>query len=160
MSLIAFYHNEAAADKDICDSHFAHHQSRVEAYISVGKLEENIDPKTTCSCTKHKMCQEYHSTPSQTKVRFTVYGNQSSPINGISTFLASTYNHHSTNHTISFFHNLGQAVPSLIRNLTTASYFLLTSLTDLVIQVLILLGTKFYFTIWVLRGCYQGTFSL
>ena len=85
-------------------------------------MEENIDPaKTTCSCTKHKMCREYHSTPSQTKVRFTVYGNQSSPINGISTFLASTYNHHSTNPTVSFFHNLGQAVPSLIRNLTTAS---------------------------------------
>ena len=68
------------------------------------------------------MCQEYHSTPSQTKVQFTVYGNQSSPINGISTFLASTYNHHSTNPTVSFFHNLGHAVPSLIRNLTSASY--------------------------------------
>ena len=68
------------------------------------------------------MCQEYHNTPSQTKVRFVVYGNQSSPINGISTFLASTYDHHSTNPTVSFFHNLGLAVPYLIRNLTIASY--------------------------------------
>ena len=51
-----------------------------------------------------------------------MHGNQSNPINGISTFLASTYNHHSTNPTVSFFYNLGQAVPSLIRNLTTASY--------------------------------------
>ena len=41
------------------------------------------------------------------------------PINGISTFLAATYHHHSSNSTVSLFHNVGLSVPSLIKKLTT-----------------------------------------
>ena len=36
MELLAYYHNEAAAGKDVCDTHFAHQQARVDAYISEG----------------------------------------------------------------------------------------------------------------------------
>ena len=36
------YHNEAAAGKDICDSHFSHKQSRVEAYICEGGGERKV----------------------------------------------------------------------------------------------------------------------
>ncbi|KAL5467085.1 hypothetical protein EMCRGX_G031263 [Ephydatia muelleri] len=36
IKLLAFYHNEAAAGKDVCDTHFAHQQARVDAYISEG----------------------------------------------------------------------------------------------------------------------------
>ena len=45
------------------------------------------------------------------------------PINGISTFLAASYSHHSSNPTFSFFHNLGQSVLSLIKKLTTVPCF-------------------------------------
>ena len=33
MTLVAYYYNEAAVGKDVCNSHFAHQQLRVEAYI-------------------------------------------------------------------------------------------------------------------------------
>ena len=36
MELLAYHHNEAAAGKDVCDTHFAHQQARVDAYISKG----------------------------------------------------------------------------------------------------------------------------
>eukprot|EP00731_Ephydatia_muelleri_P004241 Em0002g417a len=36
MELLAYHHNEAAAGKDVCDTHFAHQQARVDAYISEG----------------------------------------------------------------------------------------------------------------------------
>ncbi|KAL5488979.1 hypothetical protein EMCRGX_G018014 [Ephydatia muelleri] len=37
MNLLAYYHNEAATGKYICDTHFAHMQARVAAYISEGE---------------------------------------------------------------------------------------------------------------------------
>ena len=42
MSLIAYYHNEAAAGKDKCDSHFSHQQSSVEAYIREGEGRRKV----------------------------------------------------------------------------------------------------------------------
>ena len=36
INLLAYYHNEAATGKDICDTHLAHMQARVAADISVG----------------------------------------------------------------------------------------------------------------------------
>ena len=36
MELLAYHHNEAAAGKDVCYTHFAHQQARVDAYISEG----------------------------------------------------------------------------------------------------------------------------
>ena len=34
MNQLAYYHNEAATGMDICDTHSAHMQARVAAYIS------------------------------------------------------------------------------------------------------------------------------
>ena len=42
MILVAYYHNEAAAGKDVCDSHFAHQQLRVEAYIAKGEWGRKV----------------------------------------------------------------------------------------------------------------------
>ena len=39
------------------------------------------------------------------------------PIKGISTYLAAHYDHHSATPQVSFFHNLGQSVPSYITKL-------------------------------------------
>ncbi|KAL5489384.1 hypothetical protein EMCRGX_G018473 [Ephydatia muelleri] len=39
MTIVAYYHNEAAAGKDVCGSHFAHQQLRVEAYMYIAKGE-------------------------------------------------------------------------------------------------------------------------
>ena len=118
MSLIAYFHNEAAAGKDVCDSHFSHQQSRVEAYISEGKggrkasttIQIAIALSTKCvtNTTVLPVKPKYDAPSMTAKV---------APINGSSTFLAATYNHHSGNPTVSFFHNLGQSVPSLIKKI-------------------------------------------
>ena len=36
MELLAYHHNEAAAGKDVCDTHFVHQQARVDVNISEG----------------------------------------------------------------------------------------------------------------------------
>ena len=36
LKLVAYYHNEAQSGKDVCDTHFSHQQSRVEAYLVQG----------------------------------------------------------------------------------------------------------------------------
>ena len=55
MTLVAYYHNEAAAGKDVCDSHFAHKQLRVEACIAKGEWGRKVNSKATCCCSKHRM---------------------------------------------------------------------------------------------------------
>ena len=46
--LVADYHNEAAAGKDVCNSHFAHQQARVETCIAEGTWwEKEINSKAT-----------------------------------------------------------------------------------------------------------------
>ena len=44
------------------------------------------------------------------------------PIKGISTYLAAHYDHHSATPQVSFFHNLGQSVPSYITKLIPAPF--------------------------------------
>ena len=121
MNLIAYYHNEAAAGKDICDSHFSHQQSRVEAYISEGEGRRKVStPKQlaialSTKCVKNTivlLVKPKYDPPFMTA--------KVAPINGISNLLAATYSHHSSNPTVSSFHNLRQSVPSLIKKLTTA----------------------------------------
>ena len=33
---MAYYHNEAQSGKDVCDTHFSHQQTRVDAYLAQG----------------------------------------------------------------------------------------------------------------------------
>ena len=35
--LVAYYHNEAQSGKDVCDTHFSHQQTQVEAYLTQGE---------------------------------------------------------------------------------------------------------------------------
>ena len=121
MSLIAYYHNEAAAGKDICDSHFSHQQSRVEAYITEGEGGRKVSTLKQLAIALSTKCVR-NTTVLLVKPKYDApfMTAKVAPINGISTFLAATYNHHSSNPTVSFFHNLGQSVPSLIKKLTTA----------------------------------------
>ena len=117
MNLIAYYHNEAAAGKDICDSHFSHQQSRVEAYISEGEGGRKVStPKQLAIALSTKCVKNTTVLLVKPKYDPPFMTAKVAPINGISTFLAATY----SNPTVSFFHNLGQSVPSLIKKLTTA----------------------------------------
>eukprot|EP00731_Ephydatia_muelleri_P019861 Em0012g686a len=36
LKLVAYYHNEAQSRKDVCDTHFSHQKTQVEAYIAQG----------------------------------------------------------------------------------------------------------------------------
>ena len=36
LKLVAYYHNEAQSGKDVCDTHFSHQQTRVDAYLAQG----------------------------------------------------------------------------------------------------------------------------
>ena len=116
--------NQSAAGKDICDSHFSHQQSRVEAYISEGEGGRNYQHQNNFAIALSTKCVK-NTTVLLVKPKYDppFMTAKVAPINGISTFLAATYSHHSSNPTVSFFHNLGQSVPSLIKILTTAPCF-------------------------------------
>ena len=36
LKLVAYYHNEAQSGKDVCDTHFSHQKTRVDAYLVLG----------------------------------------------------------------------------------------------------------------------------
>ena len=36
LKLVAYYHNEAQSGKDVCDTHFSHQQTHVDAYLVQG----------------------------------------------------------------------------------------------------------------------------
>ena len=36
IKLVAFYHNEAQSGKDVCDTHFSHQQTHIEANLKQG----------------------------------------------------------------------------------------------------------------------------
>ena len=42
LKLVAYYHNEAQSGKDVCDTHFSHQQSRVEAYLVQGNRGRKV----------------------------------------------------------------------------------------------------------------------
>ena len=147
MNLIAYYHNEAAAGKDICDSHFSHQQSRVEAYIYEGEGGRKVStPKQLAIALSTKCVKNTTVLLVKPKYDPPFMTAKVVPINGISTFLAATYSHHSSNTTVSLFHNIGQSVSSLIKKLTTAPVHLMSK-THLIIQGPILVDAKFSFII-------------
>ena len=42
LKLMAYYHNEAQSGKDICDTHFSHQQTQVDAYLVKGSGERKV----------------------------------------------------------------------------------------------------------------------
>ena len=107
MNLIAYYHNKAAAGKDICDSHFSHQQSRVEAYISEGEGGRKVStPKRLAIALSTKCVKNTTVLLVKPKYDPPFMTAKVAPINGISTFLAATYSHHAMETGIQFVTNL------------------------------------------------------
>ena len=119
MNLLAYYHNEAATGKDICDTHFAHMQARVAAYISEGEGGRKVSTAKQLAVALSSTCVEdttvllvkpKHDAPFvSTKVV---------AIQGISNFYYIEYDE--KNQKAKFFRNLGQLVPSVTKTLTRA----------------------------------------
>ena len=119
MNLLAYYHNEAATGKDICDTHFAHMQARVAAYISEGEGGRKVSTAKQLAVALSSKCgkdttvllvKPKHDAPFvSTKVP---------AIQGISNFYAVEYDE--KNQKAKFFCNLGQLVPSVTKTLARA----------------------------------------
>ena len=112
---MAYYHNEAQSGKDICDTHFSHQQTHIEAYLKQGDggrkistpkqlavaLMEKSITNTTVLLIKPNFCAPYRSAicPS---------------ISGITQFYAAKYITTVSNQKKILFYNcLGQTIPSL-----------------------------------------------
>ena len=118
MTLVAYYHNEAAA---VCDSHFAHQQLRVEAYIAEGEWGRKVStPKQLAVALSTKFVKNTTVLLVKPKHDCPFMAAKLPPIKGISTYLAAHYDHHSETPQLSFFHNLGQSIPSQIAKLIPA----------------------------------------
>ena len=115
IKLVAYYHNEAQSGKDICDTHFSHQQTHIEAYLKQGDggrkistpkqlavaLMEKSITNTTVLLIKPNFCAPYRSAicPS---------------ISGITQFYAAKYITTVSNQKKILFYNcLGQTIPSL-----------------------------------------------
>ena len=68
LECIAYYHNEAAAGKDVSDTHFSHRQARVDAYISEGSGGRKVSSaKQLYTALATKVAEEHHSLASKTR---------------------------------------------------------------------------------------------
>ena len=117
MTLVAYYHNEAAAGKYVCDSCFAHQQFRVEACIAEGEWGRKVStPKQLAVALSTKCVKNTTVLLVKPKDDYPFMTAKLPPTKGISTYLAAHYDHHSETPQVSFFHNLGQSVPSQIES--------------------------------------------
>ena len=113
--LVAYYHNEAQSGKDVCDTHFSHQQTHIEAYLRQGDggrkvstpkqravaLMEKSITNTTVLLIKPDFCAPYRSAKCPS-------------INGITQFYAAQYITTASNQQKILFYNcLGQKIPSL-----------------------------------------------
>ena len=119
MELLAYHHNEAAAGKDVCDTHFAHQQARVDAYIS----EDDGGRKVS---TAKQLAVALSTKSVKNTIVLLVKPKQDAPfrstnvaaIQGIMNFYSIEYN--SEKQKVMFYRNLGQSVPSVCRKMVTA----------------------------------------
>ena len=114
-NLWLYYHNEAQSGKDVCDTHFSHQQTQVEAYLTQGEggrkistlkqlavaLMEKSTINTTVLLIKPNFKAPYRSAVCPS-------------INGISEFYVAQYitNNASNQQNILFYNCLGQTIPS------------------------------------------------
>ena len=122
MTLVTYYYNEVAAGKDVCDSHFAHQQLRVEAYIAEGEwgrkapTPKQLAVALSTKCVKNTtvLVKPKHDCPFMA-ANFP----QSKAFQPIWLLIMTTILKPLN---VSFFHNLGQSVPSYITKLIPASF--------------------------------------
>ena len=125
LECIAYYHNEAAAGKDVCNTHFSHQQARVDAYISEGSGGRKVSSAKqlyTALATKLLKNTTILLVKPDFKAPFRSFGLRTIP--GIASFYATKYftsnqliggvQQHITK--MSFFQSLGQYVPSRCAN--------------------------------------------
>ena len=115
MKLVAYYHNEAQSGKDVCDTHFSHQQTRVNAYLAQGEGGRKVStPKqlavalmttsisnTTVLLVKPDFRAPFRSTHIPSVV-------------GISELYATQYITAAGKQQMKMYHTLGQKVPSVV----------------------------------------------
>eukprot|EP00731_Ephydatia_muelleri_P014407 Em0008g127a len=120
LECIGYYHNEAAAGKDVCDTHFSHQQARVDAYIAEGSGGRKVSTaKQLVAALSYKLVK---NTTVLLKPDFMAPFQSSNlkTIPGIASFYATQYITTTTviqgieKHVTSAncFKNLGQSIPS------------------------------------------------
>ena len=113
LKLVAYYHNEAQSGKDVCDTHFSHQQSRVEAYLVQGNGGRKVStPKQLAVALMEKSLS--NTTVLLVKPDFKApYRSKVIPaISGISEYYAAQYATTDSQQHIKFYNCLGQKVPS------------------------------------------------
>ena len=114
LKLVGYYHNEAQSGKDVCDTHFSHQQTQVEAYLAQGDGGRKVStPKQLAVALVNTSVR--NTTVLLVKPDFGApYRFASIPaIPGISTFYATKYVTVAGEQQIRMFNCLGQKVPSL-----------------------------------------------
>ena len=115
---MAYYHNEAQSGKDVCDAHFSHHQTRVDAYLAQGDGGRKVStPKqlavalmttsvsnTTVLLVKPDFRAPFHFTHMPSVV-------------GISELYATHYDTSAGKQQMIMYYSLGQKVPSVIASI-------------------------------------------
>ena len=123
--LVAYYHNEAQSGKDVCDTHFSHQQTHLEAYLKHGDGGQKIStPKQLAVALMEKSIT--NTTVLLIKPNFTApYRSATCPsINGITQFYAAKYTTTVLNQqTVLFYNCLGQSIPSLCVNVPSCHAF-------------------------------------
>ena len=114
LKLVAYYHNEAQSGKDVCDTHFSHQQTQVDAYLVQGDggrkvstpKQLAVDLMTTSVCnTTVLLVKPDFSAAYRTAVIHAVPG--------ISEFYAAQYITTDGKQEVQFFRSHGQNVPSV-----------------------------------------------
>ena len=113
--LVAYYHNEAQSGKDVCDTHFSHQQTQVEAYLTQGEGGRKIStPKQLAVALMEK--STINTTVLLIKPNFEApYRSAVCPsIKGISEFYFAQYitKKASNQQNILFYNCHGQTIPS------------------------------------------------
>ena len=123
--LVAYYHNEAQSGKDVCDTHFSHQQTHLEAYLKHGDGGRKIStPKQLAVALMEKSIT--NTTVLLIKPNFTApHRSATCPsINGITQFYAAKYTTTVLNQqTVLFYNCLGQSIPSLCVNVPSCHAF-------------------------------------
>eukprot|EP00731_Ephydatia_muelleri_P000512 Em0001g512a len=112
LKLIAYYHNEAQSGKDVCDTHFSHQQTQVDAYLVQGDGGRNVS--TLKQLAVALINTSVSNTTVLVKPNFQVpyYAAAIPTVVGISEFYAAQYVISAGKQQVQFYNCLGQKTSS------------------------------------------------
>ena len=113
LKLITYYHNEAQSGKDVCDTHFSHQQTQVDAYLVQGDGGRKVStPKQLAVALINTSVS--NTTVLLVKPNFQVpyYAAAIPTVVGISEFYAAQYVTSAGKQQVQFYNCLGQKTPS------------------------------------------------